>query len=167
MFHIFLILILIVVCIATCIASIIESATKRTRMKKLQDLSFSSFREFELACARELRDAGWTTTVSPAGPDQGVDVFAERDGFTMAIQCKFYSRPVGNKAVQEAFAAKSFTGAHAAAVVTNSIYTRSAEELAETTGVLLLHVSDLESMKGTRSHRPLDALEKAMAAGRG
>ena len=54
-----------------------------------------------------------------------------------------YAKAVGNRAVQEAFAAKSFVGAQFAAVVTNASYTTSARQLAASTGVLLLHFTDL------------------------
>jgi hypothetical protein len=54
-----------------------------------------------------------------------------------------YSNTVGNKAVQEVFAAKTHLSANFAAVVSNRSYTRSAKELAVTTGVLLLDYSQL------------------------
>ena len=45
--------------------------------------------------------------------------------------------------MQEVFAAKTFVNANYAAVISNASYTRGAKELAEKTGVLLLHYSDL------------------------
>ena len=62
----------------------------------------------------------------------------------MVVQCKLYSQPVGNKAVQEAFAAKNFQGCDVAVVVSNASYTQSARQIASTTGVLLLHHDELE-----------------------
>ena len=81
--------------------------------------------------------------MTKATGDQGADVIAEKDGTHLVLQCKFYSTPVGNKAVQEAFAAQHHYRATVSAVVTNATFTPSAIALAATTGVLLLHYSDL------------------------
>ncbi len=59
------------------------------------------------------------------------------------LQCKKYSQPVGNAAVQEIIAGKSFEQAQVAAVVSNANFTPSAKQLASTTGVFLLHFSEL------------------------
>jgi len=49
--------------------------------------------------------------------------------------------------VQEAFAAKRMRGATVAAVVSNQGYTRAARELAESTGVMLLHFTELRNIE--------------------
>ncbi len=59
------------------------------------------------------------------------------------FQVKKYSNPVGNKAVQEIVAGKQFEKADIAAVVTNNTYTASAKQIANSTGVYLLHYSEL------------------------
>ena len=61
------------------------------------------------------------------------------DGKKIVIQCKYYGQPVGNKSVQEAYTAKAHHRADHAVVVTNSTYTNAAQQLALTSGVLLLH----------------------------
>lgn len=99
--------------------------------------------EFEVFCAEQLRRAGWKAYVSKAGRDQGVDVVADKSDVRLVLQCKLYSQPVGNAAVQEVVAAKGHEHANVAAVVTNNRYTAPAQELANTNGVLLLHYSDL------------------------
>jgi restriction system protein len=76
------------------------------------------------------------------------DIIAERDGKRIVVQCKFYSKPVGNKAVQEA-AARLHGRADKAIVVSNAAYTKAARQLAGTTGVILLHHDDLDSFGGT------------------
>lgn len=101
--------------------------------------------DYEHFCANLLRKAGWQARVTQASGDQGVDVVAENGGRRAVLQCKFYGpgRTVGNGAVQEVFAAKSHEQADIAAVVTNVPFTRSAQQLASTTGVLLLHHDEL------------------------
>lgn len=70
-------------------------------------------------------------------------VLATMGHYHVAIQCKRYSKPVGNRAVQEAYSAQGVYGTTHAAVVTNSEFTRSAAETAEKLGVSLLHHDDL------------------------
>ncbi|WP_345933651.1 MULTISPECIES: restriction endonuclease [Tistrella] len=59
------------------------------------------------------------------------------------MQCKYHSSPVGNSAVQQVHAAKSFYRASHAAVVTNASYTRGCVALASRTNVHLLSVNKL------------------------
>ena len=94
--------------------------------------------EFEHWTASELSRQGWQVQVSQASGDQGVDVMAKRDGCSVAVQCKRYSKPIGNKAVQEIFAAKQFSFADHACVIGTGGFTRSARELAGATEVLLI-----------------------------
>ena len=94
--------------------------------------------DFEEKCAEELSRAGWSTKVTSGSGDQGIDVLAEKETIRVVIQCKLYSKAVGNKAVQEAIAGKAFEKADYAAVVAPNGYTRSAKELAERDGVFLL-----------------------------
>ncbi len=69
--------------------------------------------------------------------DQGLDVIAEKQGLRYGIQCKFYSHPVGNKAVQEAYAGCGYYDCDVPVVMTNSTFTVSARELADQLGVEL------------------------------
>jgi HJR/Mrr/RecB family endonuclease len=107
---------------------------------------------FEKECASKLRAVGWTTSCTPNSGDQGADVVGEKNGERFVFQCKLYGRPVGNKAVQEAYAAKAFYGASRAAVISNSGYTASARNLAASTGVILLTPRDLHSLQTETGH---------------
>jgi restriction system protein len=102
--------------------------------------------EFERCCADYLGLRGWHAKTTKGSGDQGVDVIARKAGHVLVLQCKLYSSPIGNKAVQEAFAAKAYAGAVTAAVVSNQRYTASAQELASKTGVLLLHFTELQGL---------------------
>lgn len=99
--------------------------------------------DFERWCAKIVSSNGWKATTTKATGDQGADVVAVKEGMRLVLQCKLYNTPVGNKAVQEAFAAQYHYRANASAVVSNADFTASAIALAATTGVLLLHYSDL------------------------
>lgn len=99
--------------------------------------------EFEKYCAEVLRRVGWIARVTKASGDQGVDVIASRNNVRVALQCKLYSHPVGNKAVQEIAAGRLHEGADFAVVVSNKSFTVAAQQLAKTMGVMLIHHSQL------------------------
>ena len=62
--------------------------------------------------------------------DQGVDLVVEKGVSRYAIQAKGYHNSVGNGAVQAAVAGMAHYRCNACAVITNSRFTVSAEELA-------------------------------------
>ena len=102
--------------------------------------------DYENYCAEELRGGGWQARVTMANRDQGVDVVAEKAGIRVVVQCKLYKSPVGNKAVQEISAARMHERADYAVVVTNNSFTSSANELAKSNDVFLLHHRDLSRL---------------------
>ena len=100
--------------------------------------------EYESLVANKLCELGWKAYATSGSGDQGADVIAERHGRRYVIQCKLYSKPVGNKAVQEVTSARCYYEAFGAVVVTNNDYTKSARQLAESQNTFLLHDSELE-----------------------
>ena len=94
--------------------------------------------QFEHRCAELLRYRGFhKVAVTKGSGDQGVDILAQKNGIKYGIQCKYYSYPVGNKAIQEAYAGADFYDCDVAMVMTNSTFTRQARELADKLGVEL------------------------------
>lgn len=106
-----------------------------------------SGREYEVYCKRILEAAGWSVVLTPGSGDQGADIIAEKNDRRVVIQCKFYNGSVGNRAVQEAYAAAGFQDAHYAVVTTNSIFTKSARQLAHKNNVVLMHHEDLAGLE--------------------
>nr|DAE06793.1 MAG TPA: Restriction endonuclease [Siphoviridae sp. ctXBp18] len=106
-------------------------------MMKIDSLSTSGT-FFENAFCWVLHDNGFINiSTTPATNDYGIDILAEKDGISYAIQCKCYSSPVGNKAVQEAYTGKDYYKKMIAVVATNNTFTRSAIDTARATQVLL------------------------------
>jgi restriction system protein len=101
---------------------------------------------YEALCAKILSQQGWSTRLTRKTGDFGVDVIAEKNGLKLVVQCKLYSSPVGNKAVQEILGAKQFEDADFAAVVSNAGFTVAARVLAQKVGVLLLHHDELKEL---------------------
>lgn len=102
--------------------------------------------DFEHFVSDRLEDSGWTVRHTGKSGDQGADLIAEKPGVTVAVQCKMYAQPVGNKAVQEAIAAQRYYATDYAAVISNAAFTRSAVQLARSAAVLLVHASDLDAL---------------------
>jgi hypothetical protein len=101
--------------------------------------------EFEKHCKALLLNVGWNARTTIGSGDQGADVIADINNRRLVVQCKYYSQPVGNAAVQEVVAARLFYSAHIAAVVSNAPFTKSAQELAKRSSVTLLHHTRLGS----------------------
>ncbi|NPD68008.1 hypothetical protein HN018_11600 [Lichenicola cladoniae] len=101
--------------------------------------------DYERHCAILLRAAGWKAQVTAASGDQGTDVLARRAGRSLVLQCKLYSSPVGNSAVQAISAARLHQRADLAAVVSNASFTPAARQLARTNGVYLIHHEELRA----------------------
>ena len=95
--------------------------------------------QYEKACVRYLSHHGYhSIEMTPASGDQGIDIIAWRRRKKYGFQCKYYSRSVGNEAVQQAYAGKQYYDCDYAGVITNSTFTPSALRLAERTDVILL-----------------------------
>lgn len=99
--------------------------------------------EYERYCADLLRQHGWGVRQTPQTRDGGADVVAEKGGVRLVVQCKRYSKPVGNKAVQEVNAAVRLYNGNVACVVAPGGYTRQAQQEAAGLSVRLLHHSEL------------------------
>ena len=94
--------------------------------------------EFEEYIAELLSRDGYDhVEVTRGSRDQGVDVLAQRDGVSYAVQCKHYTAKIQNKAVQEAYAGAEFYGCDVPVVLTNSYFSPSALELGDEIGVEL------------------------------
>ncbi|MCG4256930.1 restriction endonuclease [Acetobacter senegalensis] len=104
--------------------------------------------DYELHCALLLRADGWDAEATQKSGDQGADVIAQKMGIKIVVQCKLYTGTVGNDAVQQAFTAQTFQGAQAALVVTNSEFSTSARQASATTGVYLIHHTQLVDTAG-------------------
>ena len=95
-------------------------------------------RDFEDYCADLLDAKGFENVeTTPDSHDFGIDLIADKDGISYAIQCKCYSAPVGIKAVQEAYAGRDYYGSMVAVVMSNQRFTKNAVEFASKLNVVL------------------------------
>ncbi|MEO2014189.1 MAG: restriction endonuclease [Fuerstiella sp.] len=101
--------------------------------RAMRDVQFENFLE------EVLRAQGYVVETTAVTGDQGVDLVVAKNGVRVAIQVKGYLNAVGNAAVQQAFAGMAHYGCQTCAVITNSRFTSSAVELANSTDCLLIH----------------------------
>lgn len=103
--------------------------------------------DFEYFCANILRKNNFKNVeVTQGSGDHGIDILAEKDNISYAIQCKRYSSNIGNSAVQQAHTGKSLYHKDIAVVLTNQYFTAQAKEEANALGVKLWDRDKLEEM---------------------
>ncbi|MGC5748415.1 restriction endonuclease [Gluconobacter sp. NFX36] len=102
--------------------------------------------DFERYCFDQLQIRGWSVRHIGAAGDFGCDLLATTGKSVVAIQCKYYSKPVGPKCVQEVFASLHYHRATHAAVVCNSGFTAACRKLAAATKVALVEADNLGSL---------------------
>lgn len=117
------------------------------RTYKAERLDEMEGHDFEYYCADLLSEHGFNEVeVTKGSGDYGIDILAEKDGVTYAVQCKCYSAPVGVKAVQETYAGRDYYNRMVGAVLTNQYFTAPAVEAAKKLNILLWDRGYLESM---------------------
>ena len=138
-----LIIILSIVAVGLILAIILL----RRRKVIPSDIDLMEGHDFEYYCAELLKKRGFQEVeVTKGSGDYGIDILAEKEGVTYAIQCKCYTAPVGVKAVQEAYAGRDYYDRMVGAVLTNQYFTRPAVEAAKKLKILLWDRGYLESM---------------------
>jgi len=103
--------------------------------------------EYEKYCKYILKQRGGIVELAPKSGDQGVDLIATKEYLKVCIQCKRYSKPVGNKAIQEIFTGKQFYSGSHGVLVSNAGFTKSAKSLASKTGIILLSDENLMNLE--------------------
>lgn len=140
--------VLIILPAVLILALILTALFRRRRRRRLpSDIDLMEGHDFERYCAALLQQHGFQEVeVTRGSGDYGIDILAEKDGVTYAIQCKCYASPVGVKAIQEAYAGRDYYDRMVGAVLTNQYFTQPAVEAAKKLKILLWDRGYLESM---------------------
>ncbi|WP_170178243.1 restriction endonuclease [Lactiplantibacillus plajomi] len=94
--------------------------------------------DFEAYVVKLLTKLGYTQAIqTKKSGDFGLDVIAYNGSVKVGVQCKVYSNPVSNGAIQEAYSGSKHYHTDQNIVVTNSSFTNSAKVQAKDTGVKL------------------------------
>ena len=116
----------------------------RSRGSEMDDMEGH---EFEYFCADLLKDNGFAEgEVTRGSGDYGVDILAEKDGITYAVQCKCHTDPIGIRAVQEVYAGRDYYDRMVGVVMTNQYFTSAAVHAAEKLKILLWDRGYVEAM---------------------
>lgn len=119
---------------AGCIYAI-RSFRRNRRMGVMDDMEGH---DFEYFCADLLERQGFVDVeVTRGSGDFGVDILAEKDGVTYAVQCKRYQNAVGVDAVLRTYAGRDYYGCMVGAVMTNQYFTAPAADAAKKLCILL------------------------------
>lgn len=130
------------------VKSFFKRLKRKLKINKYKNYDFSKIDymdgiEFENLIDAKFQKMGYTTKLTKATKDYGVDLIAKKNKKSIAIQIKRYNRNVGVKAIQEVIAAKAFYKTDTAMVLTNSYFTKPAKNLAKETNVILIDRSKL------------------------
>ncbi|MBG9521336.1 MULTISPECIES: restriction endonuclease [Bacillus cereus group] len=103
--------------------------------------------QFEVYLKALFRELGYRPEVTKRSCDYGVDVILKGKN-RIVIQAKRYGikNRVGIRAVQEVYAGKAYYKADEAWIVTNSVFTKQAEELAKACQVKLIDRLKLQNL---------------------
>ncbi|PEP92133.1 restriction endonuclease [Bacillus toyonensis] len=103
--------------------------------------------QFEVYLKALFRELGYRPEVTKRSCDYGVDVIIKGRN-RIVIQAKRYGikNRVGIRAVQEVYAGKAYYKADEAWIVTNSVFTKQAEELAKVCQVKLIDRFELQNL---------------------
>lgn len=125
-----------------------QSPTSPPQALDVKDYDDMDGHQFEYFCSDVLKRNGFINVeVTQGSGDHGIDVLAEKDSITYAIQCKCYSSNIGNAAVQQAHTGKSLYKKDIAVVLTNRYFTSQAKQEADALGVKLWDRNKLEELK--------------------
>lgn len=113
------------------------SRSQEKKTYTIDDIDLMTGQEFEQFVAFLFSKIGYEAEVTKTSGDQGIDVIAVKNGMKIGVQAKCYSGTVGNGAIQEAVAGKKYYQADKCMVVTNSLFTESAQQLASANSVVL------------------------------
>lgn len=115
--------------------------------KSKNKIDFMTGIEFENYCSELLSKNGFLNVeLTKASGDHGIDILAEKDDISYAIQCKCYSSNIGNSAIQQAHTGKSLYHKDVAVVITNQFFTNQAKEEAKSLGVKLWDRDKLQEL---------------------
>lgn len=129
-----------------CIIGIV--CLRIARRRRPGEIDLMEGHEFEQYCANLLEEHGFQEVeVTKGSGDFGVDVLAQREGISYAIQCKRYDGPVGVHAVQEVYAGRDYYDCMVGVVMTNQYFTAPAVEVAQKLKILLWDRDYLETLE--------------------
>lgn len=122
-----------------------------SKEKKEQDEKYSlnnidTGAQFEQYLETIFKDLNYKVKLNGKTGDQGADLILKVNDFVYVVQAKYYSSSLDNTPVQEVVGSLKYYNANQAVVVTNSIFTKGAINLAKANNVILINGKDLKKL---------------------
>ena len=114
---------------------------------RLSDVDTMDGLAFEKYVAKLLKQQGYSNISLTEQYDYGVDIIATRNGIRWGIQVKRYTGLVKADAVRQVVTGLRVYGCDRAMVITNSVFSRVAVQLADSNECVLVDRSELARMK--------------------
>lgn len=144
---ILLIIILGILLVSMLIARVFYAIRNICRNRRMGAMDEMDGHDFEYFCADLLEKQGFMDVeVTRGSGDFGVDILAEKEGVTYAVQCKRYQGSVGVDAVLQTYAGKDYYDRMVGVVMTNRYFTSPAMKAAEKLRILLWDREYVDSM---------------------
>lgn len=102
--------------------------------------------QFELYLENLFKDLGYKVKHSGKAGDQGADLVLKYGEKIYVVQAKYYSSRLDNTPVQEVVGAIKYYNANQGVVITNSSFTKGAENLAKANNIILIDGSELKKI---------------------
>lgn len=102
--------------------------------------------QFELYLENLFKDLGYKVKHSGKAGDQGADLVLKYGKKIYVVQAKYYSSRLDNTPVQEIVGAIKYYNANQGVVITNSSFTKGAENLAKANNVILIDGIELKKL---------------------
>lgn len=102
--------------------------------------------QFEEYLVRLFKELNYKAKHNGKSGDQGADLILKYNDYIYAIQAKFYTSKLDNTPVQEIVGALKYYNANQGVVITNSTFTKGAENLAKANNVILIDGNDLKKI---------------------
>lgn len=130
----------LVVFLLVSLVVLLVARAKRERLSRsgIAEIDEMSGLVFEKYLQALLVRRGYAHVTLTMTYDLGVDLIAQKDGYTWAIQAKRYKGAVGLDAIRQVVTAKNHYHCDKAMVITNSYFTRNAQTIANSTDCTLV-----------------------------
>lgn len=116
-----------------------DFSKEKIEINILRDFKYvTSGREFELFLEKLFKFLGYTTIHNGKSGDQGADLILRKNNYVYTVQAKYYTGKLSNKPIQEVVGSLKYYNANQGVVVTNSEFTKGAQELAKANQVILI-----------------------------
>jgi len=132
-----------IILIACCFSLFLKVLRAKDKTNYESHVDGMTGREFELYISDILPYQGFRNIILTEHYDRGIDIVAEKHGYTWGIQIKRSKRPISIAAIRQVVAAMNYYDCSRAMVITNSTFTSRGYELAASNDCVLIDGTQL------------------------